>query len=178
MKSILFCLFSTFVFSSMNVGLCNAIATTAVSHEQSKLEPFMDALFIEDLQAAQEIIDSGFDINQRLEDGTTILFFTVYFGAPSSVVNFLIESGADVNGQTLYTYTPLYASVFNTDYELTKILLESGANPNIKFTEIRDSQIRELTVLSLAKKYAQNYPETPKVQQLIKLLLSFGALEY
>ena len=43
----------------------------------------------------------------------------------------LVTQGADVNGQSLASSTPLIEATYNGRIEVVKYLLENGANPNV-----------------------------------------------
>jgi|GEM_PF-1614180 len=88
---------------------------------------------------------------------------------------YLLEQGLNPNHENAFSKTPLmYAAQFN-QYESAKILLEAGANPNIRTTKPFDTCYYSLyTVKMTALHYAVRYA-SPK---LIKLLLDHGAVPF
>lgn len=74
-------------------------------------------------------LDKGGDVNEFLDDGSNInpLGLVAQKGA-IEIAEELIESGANVDGDG--GLTPLYHAVNRFDYEMAKLLLEHGADPN------------------------------------------------
>ncbi len=66
----------------------------------------------------------------------------------TSIVNLLIQYGADVNIQNSFGYTPLIEATFYNNLQIAEILLKAGAKPQIK-----DSTTQEFTALDYALKY-------------------------
>ena len=48
------------------------------------------------------------------------------------VADLLIKSGADVNAQDIYLFTPLHEAILKKKYEICKLLIKNKADPNLK----------------------------------------------
>jgi ankyrin repeat protein len=66
-------------------------------------------------------------------DGFTALHFAAFFGHPEAV-SLLIERGAEIDafGRGWMTGTALHSGVSRLQSEVVRILLEAGANPNVR----------------------------------------------
>ena len=73
-----------------------------------------------------------FDINLRDNKGNTLLMYVVQQDHMEKYIVDLIDKGIDINAQTSGCTTALWTTVQNNDLLYTKILLERGANPNIR----------------------------------------------
>lgn len=92
-----------------------------------------------DLTAVSCMLDAGFDVDTRLGAGRTPLMTASLF-QQKKVVDFLLSRKADPNAQTSSSYggvTPLILAIGQGDLEITKKLLDAGANPNIADAEGR-----------------------------------------
>lgn len=73
-----------------------------------------------------------FDINEKLEQGKTLLHLAVE-AKNRPFCKMLLQLGADINTVCdTNGYTPLHRAVLHKDLEIVKLLLERGANPNKK----------------------------------------------
>jgi len=101
-----------------------------------KTPSLLTACYENDLNAIQELISGGADINQQDEDGWTALFEACSSGNVE-VVTLLVEAGADLNIQDSFGCTALmYIFDFYYDVptlkEKIKFLVEAGADVNIQ----------------------------------------------
>jgi len=104
------------------------------------------------LEAARILVDAGADLSVTDANGITPLLMAIT-NNQIPTARFLIERGADVNAVDWYGRTPLWAAVetrnmdldnatFKNDVdrapvlELIKVLLERGANPNVRMKEV------------------------------------------
>jgi Ankyrin repeats (3 copies)/Ankyrin repeats (many copies) len=73
-------------------------------------------------------------INARDEDGETPLFWASggHNFKDGSVVQLLLEHGADINAQSQIGWTPLHVASFNGVLEVVRLLLEHGADVEAK----------------------------------------------
>jgi len=124
--------------------------------------------------ALRETIESeksSFAIAQLLLDGIHPAAGTLCFAARwdnEDMVRLLLEKGSDIDetGTGYLCETPLGYAVLNNRVGITRILLEKGANPNIKFSSIGE---RRTLLYHSVNKGTRNYVP------LIQLLLSYGA---
>lgn len=103
------------------------------------------------LEAAKILVAAGADLRQSDANGITPLLLATLNNQPG-LAEFLIDQGADVNAIDWYGRTPLWAAVEvrNMDFhngafengvdrrpvlELIQVLLEHGADPNIRTVE-------------------------------------------
>ena len=76
------------------------------------------------IESIKELVESGYDINQPLENGITPLMFACFFDAGESV-KILLDLGADINYKSIDGFTPLMFSIFSNSKNAAKILLEN-----------------------------------------------------
>jgi len=142
------------------------------------------------------LLERGADINLADPDGTTPLILAL-LNRNYNAARFLIGAGADVNLWDIYGQTPLYVAVDmntlpvgrrvelpsmdeTTGYDIAKLLLERGANPNaqlklrpkyrnIPYDRYRDPLMVWGTTSLLRAAKAGDIP-------VVKLLLQHGAL--
>ncbi len=111
-----------------------------------------------DVEGFRRLIIKGVDINKIGDFGLTPLHAAV--GCENlEIIELLIIEGADVNKVDERGIPPILF-VGSQDYKIIKMLLEYGANPNIKNTNGR-------TILDVA--YDENLID------LVQLLLDYGA---
>jgi ankyrin repeat protein len=72
-------------------------------------------------------------VNAYSEDGFQPLGLAAYFGQ-TETVKYLLKAGADVNSSSKNSFgvTPLQSAVAGNHLEITRILLEAGASPNVR----------------------------------------------
>src|SRR5215472_6182275 len=91
-------------------------------------------------EVIEVLLDAGIDINARDGSGATFLLKVVQGHTPDLIQHYL-ERGADLNIPDDFGITPLVAALcggeYEPDIETVRVLLEAGADPNLKD---RDSQ--------------------------------------
>jgi ankyrin repeat protein len=148
------------------------------------------------IECMRALLDEGADINLADPDGTTPLVLAL-LNRNYNAARFLIDAGADVNLWDIYGQTPLYVAVDmntlpvgrrvelpsmdeTTGFDVAKLLLERGANPNaqlklrpkyrnIPYDRYRDPLMVWGTTSLLRAAKAGDVA-------LVKLLLEHGAL--
>ena len=83
------------------------------------------------LEALQQHIKYGSDLNKKDDYGSTPLIIAATFGK-TEIAKALINAGADLNLTSNDGSTPLHTAAFFCRTEIVKALLEKGANKNIK----------------------------------------------
>lgn len=79
------------------------------------------------------LFKAGANPNIKDEMGKTVLHCAIKFEASRSAISFLLEYGVDLNKQDdLDSSTALHYAVEKNNIELVKLLLENGADPNLK----------------------------------------------
>jgi ankyrin repeat protein len=89
------------------------------------------ATFLGNLEALQQHIKYGSDLNKKDDYGSTPLIIAATFGK-TEIAKALINAGADLNLTSNDGSTPLHTAAFFCRTEIVKALLEKGANKNIK----------------------------------------------
>ncbi|MDX8411801.1 MAG: ankyrin repeat domain-containing protein [Mariprofundaceae bacterium] len=105
-----------------------------------------------DEDAIKQALSLGVDVNAKDAARNTVLHLAVKYGHVN-IMHLLIEAGADLNARNDFDSTPLHLTEKNID--TIRILLEAGANPNIKdkdwdypyYFAFYGSMVRELTEL-------------------------------
>lgn len=101
------------------------------------------------------LIESGADVNAQNDHGIAPLHLAAY----GETAEILIKSGAEVDIQSIRGETPLYLMSSEQDgFDVMVVLLENGANPNLKNaiqqTAIEAALLRgETDKVELIKKY-------------------------
>jgi uncharacterized protein len=143
-----------------------------------------------DLESTKMLAAAGADINQATEYGWTPLL-TATNNRHYQLATWLVEHGADVNLQNRGGWTPLYIATDNrnieggdypvakpdmNDLEFIKVLLDHGANPNLR---VKDNTLTR-TIFTMQWFFEDG--ATPFVRaaqsgdvELMKLLLAHGA---
>ncbi|HEV2352400.1 MAG TPA: ankyrin repeat domain-containing protein [Terriglobia bacterium] len=118
--------------------------------------PLFQAIAFGDPLIMKQLMAGGADVHEKDSDSMTALHWAVVDHHPAAV-KALLDAGADVNAVDRFGYTPLlYASTIDFgDSETARILLQAGADPNIKAKKGE-------TALSQARKlpYVRNALET------------------
>ena len=97
----------------------------------------MDSLLFEmvktgDVEAVQQALMSGTNVDIRDEEGSTLLMLAAHAGN-LPMVNVLLEAGADVNAHNERGWAPLINAAYNAEYkrgfaEVVQALIDAGAN--------------------------------------------------
>ncbi|AVP86966.1 hypothetical protein phytr_20 [Candidatus Phycorickettsia trachydisci] len=90
------------------------------------------AIYNDNIEAVQWLLDNGVSPNAQDEDGDTMLQLAVWNDESGEIVKLLIDRGADINAQNAYGHTALQAALPAHDIAIIEFLLEKGADVNIK----------------------------------------------
>lgn len=98
---------------------------------------FWDGATAEDVQRC--VFDTGVEVTATDKFGYTQLHLAIYYGADASIIQSLVDAGANVNAVNKFNITPLGSSIstfrYYADLTTTQILLDAGADQNLKFEE-------------------------------------------
>ena len=129
-------------------------------------------------EMAQILLENNAQPNVVNKDGQTPLHAVLlerpfYFGCDpeifiASFVRLLLECGANVNAQDKYNTTPLLLAVKQKMYDIIRILLAHGAEPNVKNDGGK-------TPLHLLLELESNFSNDGNTPDLSRLLLDCGA---
>jgi len=131
MKKLTFLILSIFIYQYL------------FGQQDELYKDFEAAVYLENLDKAQQIINKGFNINYEVE-GYPILADIISYHYPDNpifykeMVKLLIKNGADVNitlGDSEGLNYPLMFFVNLSEIEITKLLVEKGADINDKDEE-------------------------------------------
>src|SRR5712691_2451058 len=151
----------------VTVAACQMSATKKYTNGHTNEEAIVAAAGSGDLEAVQEFLKAGVDVNARNAMGSTALMDAAGAGS-LDVVKALVARGADVNIQNKDGWTALHAAV-NGDQPraqaqpIVAFLLESGAHVDLATTD-------GLTPLMLAVQGKQ-----PKSLDIVQALIAGGA---
>ena len=121
------------------------------------------------IEAAQMLIERGADVHSRNAEGETPLHMpgTRHFVKDSYVAQLLIERGANVDALDENHDTPLIRAVERCWTTIARILLEHGAEPNVKNNDGK-------TLLHVLLGSDWGYDDEDGAQRIAQLLLEHG----
>ena len=99
---------------------------------QRKPADIFEAVIAGDLDASKKFLASDRNIlNSYSRDGFTSLGFAAFFNRPD-IAKFLLSQGADPNiaSNNDFKVAPIHSSVAAKSFEITRMLLDHGANPD------------------------------------------------
>jgi hypothetical protein len=120
--------------SILGIGLAIAVAIALVAtivyiRKARRDLAFLQACHDGRVEAVQELITRGTDINVRDSEGMTGLMFAAASDRVE-VVKLLLAHGVDVNGANRHGWTPLIKASSLGRTEVVRLLVDAGANVN------------------------------------------------
>jgi beta-lactamase regulating signal transducer with metallopeptidase domain len=94
----------------------------------AEMSPLSFAAHMGDGARVKRLIEKGADVNSRTQSGMTALCFVDQ--RSTDVVEFLIDSGADVNVKDSWNWTPLHTAADRGHRDVAKLLIAKGAYVN------------------------------------------------
>lgn len=131
------------------------------------------ALFIvmknNEQEIAKVLIAAGANVNaiSAMRDGLGTPLHSAVEDDGIERVQFLLGHGADPNMKSLWTKTPLDIAMTHANHKIGRLLLEAGANPNLK------DGLGETALMQAAGTHSA--PDLQEKLEAVKLLLQFGA---
>ncbi|UCG26757.1 MAG: ankyrin repeat domain-containing protein [Bacteroidales bacterium] len=129
------------VATSLTFFACNGQDGSATREKRrssasqaSTKPPGMDihaAALMGNIEAINQHIKAGSDLNEKDEYGSTPLIVAATFGK-TKVAKALIEAGADMNLTSNEGSTPLHTAAFFGRVEIVEMLLDNGADNNLR----------------------------------------------
>ena len=112
-----------YLLISLVLGISLLPGTVVASTE---LKNFAEKGMVENLR---ELLDSGVDVNSRLNDGSTALHWAVLRDQYESA-SLLLDKGTDPVALNRNGISPLFLAVQNGNEKIVSLLLDAGADPN------------------------------------------------
>jgi len=96
--------------------------------------PLEYAIYWSPLAFVEQLIGMGADPNYEHHAGFPSLIAALSSGRPgkNKILKLLLESGADVGQRGLNDWTALHYAIIQRDLEAVKVLLDYGADPDLK----------------------------------------------
>lgn len=121
------------------------------------------------------LIDGGADIDKGNNAGGTPLYYASSAGE-IEIVGLLIQNSASVDLPAFSEMgvkgaSPLLAASINAHEEIVRMLLDAGADPNLKYVH----EGEEWSVLGFTEHLSQALGEQVKYAQTIEILREYGA---
>lgn len=143
--------------------------------ERTNEEKLIAAVFNGQLQKVKDLVSQGANVNFTTR-GETALHHAIRSGCFESV-KFLIEARAELNVFNKDGESPLILAAKNRNAEITKLLIENGADVNLK----NDKEMSALKILREEEKlYLNNQNKQvyyKNLKEIIELLIEAGAKE-
>ena len=135
------------IFSFLLVAACTEISKNAVAQRDDNLQPVGNTSQTNDLfkslksknfDRVKELVRSGANLDQREEDGDTVLQIAMLMTIPENnldILEFLLKSGANPNMAIQSGSHPLEKAIWSNDNRIAFLLLQYGADVNTKFDD-------------------------------------------
>ncbi|XP_058793738.1 ankyrin-3-like [Phymastichus coffea] len=119
------------------------------------------------------LIDGGANVNARQANGRTALHNLasrriIYNQTALNAVFMLTNAGADINSKDLMGLTPLHIACLKENYDIMRVLLDSGADINIEDNQKRTVPCLLYQHLKKSKNFSRSY-----IHSLISLLKNY-----
>jgi ankyrin repeat protein len=119
----------TNIIGTISLALVGVISTTVMLVGAQVDTRVADAAMVNDAAAVRVLLRDAVDVNSAQGDGMTALHWAA-LGDNAEIASLLLYAGANVRATTrLGAYTPLFLAARNGHTDITKLLLEAGADP-------------------------------------------------
>lgn len=122
-----FCMFRIVAGWALSMFLIGG--ALAAEPTPKSVSPLADALQVQDVETARDLIERGADVNSTQVDGMTPLHWAVYHD-DVEITRRLLAAKADPNAANLYDVPPIWTACRNGNATIVSSLLHAGANPN------------------------------------------------
>jgi ankyrin repeat protein len=106
-----------------------------------EIAPLHTAAYHGDLEMVQVLLECGVDVNAKNAYGHTPLDFALSRVQPNEVALLSIAQGADPNTRNMKGFTPLHRAAENGWIEIVRLLIEHGANIEVKDKERNGAEV-------------------------------------
>lgn len=171
----------TFLIALFLIAACTGQGDSA---QPPKVDMHM-AIVSGNMEALQQHIDAGTDLNKKDPYGGSSPLITAAIFDKPDMAALLIDAGADINFQNKEGSTPLITAAFFGRPEIVQNLLEKGADKNIKnkfgatayesvsapFNEVKptyDMMGKMLKPMGLELDYGQLEQVRPQIAKILK----------
>lgn len=128
------------------------------------------AVQADDVEALEQLLSTGLDINAKDEHGQTALMLAARDGRVA-VAQLLIGRGADLNHRAKFNLTALMLAVINARVSLVRALVDAGADLTVRGAGAPGFD--DKTALELAAGRA-DYAASDRMGEIMRILASAG----
>jgi len=131
--------------------------------DQQHHTPIYVAIGRQSLEAMKILLEHGANVNAKNELNVTPLLYSIVnaeFGGDAKilpVVKILIDKGADVNARDLYDNAPLQSAYRQARLDVTYLLLQKGANPNVQTNQYGHDTILHMVARQSPKQFLDDF---------------------
>jgi ankyrin repeat protein len=128
----------------------------------------------------ERLLKEGANIKAVNRYGDNILYECIayqdYCGINLETIQYLIDLGADVNGEN-DGFNCLYMACLTTDKNLVDLLIKNSANVNCVSTDDGESLL-DWALFEENEQYANHYKSAARMSEIVKVLKNHGALKW
>ena len=121
---------SALTLATVVIALLSMVSCSQTQSNEPPKETIHAATFMGNLKAVEQHIETGTDLNQKDEYGSTPLIIAATFGK-TEVAEALIKAGADMSITSADGSTPLHTAAFMCRMDIVEALLANGADKNL-----------------------------------------------
>ena len=100
-----------------------------------KIDSIFSAALVGDLEAIKDFLNAGLEINQKDNNGQTVLHVAIKEGH-EEIIKFLISKRVDLSIKDSTGSTALFYAISRNQKNIIKLLIEKGANVDVKNTSL------------------------------------------